>query len=88
VWLDDDAAGFGWFVDPTPNDDSEFDQLVAADLLQSTSDQAEQHMDLLTAVMHEMGHLLGLQDEDGSHTAASSMSHQLFAGTRRLPRRS
>jgi hypothetical protein len=24
IWLDDNAAGWGWFVDPTPQDDSEF----------------------------------------------------------------
>jgi hypothetical protein len=24
IWLDDNAAGWGWFVDPTPSDDSEF----------------------------------------------------------------
>ena len=24
IWLDDNAAGWGWFVDPTPGDDSEF----------------------------------------------------------------
>src|SRR5207237_5891771 len=24
IWLDDNAAGWGWFVDPTPHNDSEF----------------------------------------------------------------
>ena len=24
IWIDDDAAGYGWFVDPTPGDDAEF----------------------------------------------------------------
>jgi hypothetical protein len=24
IWLDDNAAGWGWFIDPTPSDDSEF----------------------------------------------------------------
>jgi hypothetical protein len=44
-------------------------------------------MDLLTAVMHEMGHLLGLDDGYDSPGAASLMSRTLARGFRRLPRR-
>src|SRR5262249_59658942 len=52
VWLDDDAAGWGWFVDPTPRNDSEFT---------TPGNQGEQgRMDLLTVLMHEMGHALAL----------------------------
>src|SRR5262249_22786515 len=49
IFLDDNAAGWGWFVDPTPRDDSEFT---------TPGDQGEQgKIDLLTVLMHEMGHL-------------------------------
>src|SRR5262249_44257287 len=72
IWLDADAAGWGWFVDPTPGDDSEFT---------TPGDQGEQRrMDLLTVLMHEMGHQLGL-----GHADAGVMHETLAAGTRETP---
>ena len=56
IFLDADAAGWGWFVDSTPGEDSEF--IIPGD-------QAEQgRIDLLSAVMHELGHLLGFDHDD------------------------
>jgi hypothetical protein len=72
IWLDDDAAGWGWFVDPTPWSDSEFT---------TPGNQSEQgRMDLLTVLMHEMGHVLGLE-----HDADGVMQESLSASTRHLP---
>jgi uncharacterized delta-60 repeat protein len=69
IWLDDNAAGWGWFVDPTPWEDSEYT---------TPGDQGEQgRMDLLTVIAHELGHLLG-QD----HEADGLMAETLTAGTR------
>lgn len=69
IWLDDDAAGWGWFVDPTPWDDSEFS---------TPGDQGEQHrMDLLSVLMHELGHGLGYE-----HTEDGVMQETLSAGER------
>jgi hypothetical protein len=69
IWLDDNAAGWGWFVDETPWEDSEFT---------TAGDQGEQgRMDLLSALMHEMGHLLGLKHDEGG-----VMQETLGAGTR------
>jgi hypothetical protein len=69
IWLDDDAAGWGWFVDPTPGDDSEFT---------TPGDQGEQRrIDLLTVLEHELGHLLGREHGDGV------MAETLSAGERR-----
>ena len=35
ITIDTDAAGHGWFVDPTPNDDFEFTHAAGADLFRS-----------------------------------------------------
>lgn len=73
IWIDRDAAGWGWFVDPTPAESSEF-------LLPGDRDQ-QNRMDLLTVVMHELGHVLGF-DHDASDNL---MSESLLPGVRRLP---
>jgi DNA-binding beta-propeller fold protein YncE len=69
IWLDDNAAGWGWFVDPTPRNDSEFT---------TPGDQGEEYrMDLLTVLVHETGHLLG-----HDHNEGGVMSETLSAGER------
>ena len=72
IWLDDNAAGWGWFADSTPSDDSEF---------LTPGNQGEQNrMDLLTVLEHEVGHLLGYE-----HQSTGVMIDTLPAGTRRTP---
>ena len=74
ITLDRDAARWGWFIDSTPADDAEF--LLAGN-------QGEQNrVDLLTAVMHEMGHVLGLGHDSDS---GDLMYESLAAGTRHTP---
>jgi hypothetical protein len=71
IWLDDNAPGWGWFVDSTPHNDSEFTM---------PGDQGEQHrMGLLTVLTHELSHLLGQ-----GHEADGLMAEPLTAGTRRV----
>ena len=62
IYLDSDAAGHGWFVDPTPATDAEFTQLGSSGELQAVDPQAVDRIDLLTVVEHELGHVAGLGD--------------------------
>ncbi len=70
VAVDADAAGWGWFVDPTPSDAVEF----------APGGAAEGRLDALTALAHELGHLLGR-----SHTESGLMAEALARGQRTLP---
>jgi hypothetical protein len=65
VLIDVDGAGAGWFVDGTPWEDSEFASGSVAGV------------DLLTAVLHEMGHVAG-----HDHDADGLMAESLSAGVR------
>ncbi|MEQ1841078.1 MAG: autotransporter-associated beta strand repeat-containing protein, partial [Verrucomicrobiales bacterium] len=62
ITIDLDAAGQGWFVDETPFDDAEFARALSATNLFATDAEAAAGFDLLTAIMHEQGHILGLLD--------------------------
>jgi hypothetical protein len=76
IELDIDAAGHGWFVDPTPGDDSEF----AADGRALAGAGAEGDIDLLTAITHEFGHVLGFD-----HDSGPIMADTLTTGVRLQP---
>ena len=86
ITLDDDAAGYGWFVDPTPQTDEEFSLASVDGVFEALGNSpSEGHMDLLTVLAHELGHLAGL-DDDAPGQATDPMSATLAAGVRRLPR--
>jgi len=74
IYIDDDAAGWGWYVDETPTDDTEFTV--------DGGDDADR-MDLLTTVMHEIGHALGY--DDTAAEADELMSATLDPGERYVP---
>jgi hypothetical protein len=81
ILIDRTAAGYGWFVDPTPADDSEFADAVGPYSLAAVNGgPAANRVDLLTAVMHEMGHELGF----GHSSSPDVMYPTLPLGTRRL----
>jgi cyclophilin family peptidyl-prolyl cis-trans isomerase len=81
IIIDQDAAGYGWFVDSTPADDSEYAGSLSPYLLTAANGAAANRVDLLTTVMHELSHLLGAGHSDG----LDLMSPTLLPGERRLP---
>jgi hypothetical protein len=84
ILIDDDALGHGWFIDPTPLLDEEFSFISATELAASSS-AALGRVDLLTVVMHELGHILGHGDLDSAHSNGDLMTGSLGLGIRRLP---
>jgi Ca2+-binding RTX toxin-like protein len=86
VLIDIDAAGHGWFIDPTPYQNSEFKpQNNDEELVANETGPASGYMDLLTVVMHELGHVFGFGDIDSSESTTALMSDTLDEGVRRLP---
>ena len=79
IYLDDDGAGHGWFVDPTPKRDEEY--RIGGNARAFT--EAANRVDLLSAVMHEMGHVIGL-DHDHDHDL-EVMDEELLPGERTAP---
>ncbi len=81
VWIDSTASGAGWFVDSTPDDNSEFHEneswLVLPSKIQSL---AARNVDLLSVVMHEFGHILGFEHRE--LIADGVMSEFMVPGTR------
>ena len=75
ITIDTNAAGWGWFVDATPQDDAEFG--FGAEGRVAKAGPAAGRMDLLSVVSHEVGHLLGLH-----HADHGVMDDRLAAGTR------
>jgi hypothetical protein len=79
--VDGDAAGWGWFVDPSLSGDSEFARRLNGDTDQaSPGSPAYGRIDLLTVVEHELGHLLGYE-----HGTLDVMAESLAAGVRISP---
>lgn len=85
ITVDDDAGGWNWFIDRTPGDDAEFSgsgtQLVALD----KDGIVGTRIDLLTVIMHELGHQIGLTDGYAGGDRADLMYGTISAGERRLP---
>jgi hypothetical protein len=77
VILSADGAGRGWFVDGTPLQDEEFGP--GSPLVALPGSAAAGKEDLLSAVLHEMGHLAGSPDGE-----SGLMGGSLAAATRDL----
>ena len=81
IWIDATADHYGWFIDPSPNDDAEFGSTGTPTLRASNASPAYGEIDLLTVLEHELGHILGLDD----NAADDLMAVTLGASSRRLP---
>tara|TARA_R100001132_G_scaffold23195_1_gene21582 strand:- start:943 stop:5469 length:4527 start_codon:yes stop_codon:yes gene_type:complete len=80
IYLDMNAAGYGWFVDETPWDHSEFQHDSNLSLIALPGHEAEILVDLWTVIRHELGHLLAHE-----HVGDGIMEATLDLGTRKLP---
>ena len=85
VRISSDAARHGWYVDPTPARDEEFRPgAPGSPLVALPGTAASGRMDLLTTVLHEMGHLVGRGDVGTAGHADDLMEEMLAPGTRRV----
>jgi large repetitive protein len=86
IQVDRNAEGKGWFVDANPLSDSHFAHAASATRRYTDPmNAAAGHVDLLTAIEHEMGHKLGLDDSYAEKDRDSLMYGYLTVGERRTP---
>ena len=84
ITLDQNAAGHGWYIDSTPLDSSD-DYLPTSnpEVWQAKAGSAAAgKMDLLSVLLHEYGHALGLEHSD---QVGDFMNASLQPGVRKLP---
>lgn len=96
IVIDSNAAGFGWFIDLTPEEDSEFEFNSSTGEYESVVDEATGRIDLLSVLIHELGHAAGLEHDDydenfmdssiesGTRTAVNSQLDDFFSNEEEL----
>ena len=77
IYIDPDASGFGWYLDPNPEDDAEFD---IGGSYTSPNSPASGRFDLLNVLLHELGHAVGFPDLQDSPELL--MNQELQTGRR------
>lgn len=82
IYLDVNAAGWGWFVDQTPLTHEEFNGTSVPGMFEaSLFSTADGKIDLLTVLLHELSHLLGHKHDHDNPL----MDPSLDPGERSLP---
>ena len=82
ILVDADAAGHGWFVDVSPADSAEYSLRLDRNVVTAESSSAAfARMDLLTVMLHELGHVIGFADNEPGYAV---MDEDLEAGVRYL----
>ena len=79
ITVDTNAAGHGWFIDLTPGDDAEFTIVDGWKLTATPDSEAYGKIDLLTVLMHELGHVIDME-----HMSEGVMRNVLSSSTRHL----
>ncbi len=86
IRLDSHAGGSGWFIDAGAGSDALFSTVKSPTRLHADPMAAcAGRVDLLTTLMHEMGHAIGLPDTYSHEDRDSIMYGHLSKGERRLP---
>ncbi|MEA2959383.1 MAG: hypothetical protein QOJ58_5244, partial [Alphaproteobacteria bacterium] len=86
ILVDRSAQGLGWLVVYVSLSDSLFNHAISTTRSYTDAMSAPAgHLDLLTAIEHEMGHKLGLSDSYAEKDRDNLMYGYLTVGERRLP---
>lgn len=80
IYIDINAAGWGWFIDPIPTDSDEY-LTVGRDRIALDNTDADNKIDLLTVLIHELGHILSLEHDHSSTVVQDTLD----ISVRRLP---
>jgi hypothetical protein len=79
VFISPDASGYGWYTDTSSQDPA-----FGPDGIAQPGSPAAGKEDLLTTVLHEMGHVVGQLDVNNNATAPDLMDAILPLGVRRI----
>jgi hypothetical protein len=86
IIISSDADGKGWYMGTDKDSYAQFNHVHhSGRMLSSPNMLPAGHLDLLTCILHEMGHILGLKDLDGKLFRKNIMYCKLLEGERRLP---
>src|SRR5204863_6193399 len=84
IRVDNNAGGNGWFIGSAAPDDAQFGREISATRRYTDPASAPAgRVDLLTAILHEMGHSLGLNDSYLAQDRDNLMYGFLTKGERR-----